>query len=748
MQHHRQEIFRIVRKYVAARIPILLFFAIAVSPKSALAVDCDGGASVTLEFICRTFEHYIPRGARLVDDRIASRFPPAGPDDSGIRSFAFVVSVSKYPNMTEPQDRDLLSVREELPRILNFLRDQQFDEIIVLRDEEATAERIRQVFDSYLIPQIRDQYRNRARFLFAYDGHGARGSDGTTLAGGLALSETRGDNDNEEGRVFELSDLRGRLEKVGTFAYQSLALLGSCYSGGIFTVTSSQGENFSAARGPGAHIVAASRGNELAWTLPDRTGTIFFQFLMDAVEGSTGQGRDRGFVYDVTSNRSLPISNTEILRLGGVINSITERLEPLTNSLTGQSYPQLRVGPMAPGRNYPAAFFFLAPPRSRENVFGAVISSADRGASVRIDPNTGSEIEITGSAVRGSPNLLIFNPSDTYQFHGVNVSYNDGNIDFAELREAGIHFSYVRATQGALFRDPLFLRNWNEARLNSLITGASHVFEFCHSVEAQFENITNTVPIIADSIPLTIAIEQNFELNSDLPGENCRTLSGVQDNILRLAHLLQEYYGKSPVINITNSSQMNLFSDSFNNYSIWLTNTLQSFDNFSASAVGPWTIWQFTDSRPRAVTSSGRLPSLAQSVFFGNSQQMDEFIQGRPNIALAASAKCYLNLPNLNIIELSAEIENSTITPEEIRRARRYARELASRAISDNQIDALASIILREGSRSLENSDLLRIIREGRLDEASHFFLSIAPFQGRLTASANRRACERDLFIQ
>ncbi|MCL6453539.1 MAG: peptidoglycan-binding protein [Alicyclobacillus sp.] len=56
--------------------------------------------------------------------------------------------------------------------------------------------------------------------------------------------------------------------------------------------------------------------------------------------------------------------------------------------------------------------------------------------------------------------------------NGIDVSNNNGNIDWPAVAKAGILFAYVKVTEGATYHDPLFARNYSGAKAAGLLRGA------------------------------------------------------------------------------------------------------------------------------------------------------------------------------------------------------------------------------------------------------------------------------------
>ncbi|MEG0701719.1 MAG: GH25 family lysozyme, partial [Muribaculaceae bacterium] len=66
----------------------------------------------------------------------------------------------------------------------------------------------------------------------------------------------------------------------------------------------------------------------------------------------------------------------------------------------------------------------------------------------------------------------------TYPVNGIDVSAHNGNIDFARVAQDSISFVFIKATEGASFKDGKFEKNYIAARDAGLKVGAYHFFRF------------------------------------------------------------------------------------------------------------------------------------------------------------------------------------------------------------------------------------------------------------------------------
>jgi lysozyme len=76
----------------------------------------------------------------------------------------------------------------------------------------------------------------------------------------------------------------------------------------------------------------------------------------------------------------------------------------------------------------------------------------------------------------------------TYPVRGVDVSHHNGRVDWPHIRAAGYRFAYLKATEGATWRDSTFVRNREEAVRAGLVTGAYHFFTLCRPGREQARN--------------------------------------------------------------------------------------------------------------------------------------------------------------------------------------------------------------------------------------------------------------------
>ena len=76
---------------------------------------------------------------------------------------------------------------------------------------------------------------------------------------------------------------------------------------------------------------------------------------------------------------------------------------------------------------------------------------------------------------------------------GADISSYQVNVDMAKLKEQGIRFIYIKATEGSSHQDEFFKQNWQNAKNAGLLSGAYHFFSFESAGITQAQNFIDTI---------------------------------------------------------------------------------------------------------------------------------------------------------------------------------------------------------------------------------------------------------------
>lgn len=166
-----------------------------------------------------------------------------------------------------------------------------------------------------------------------------------------------------------------------------------------------------------------------------------------------------------------------------------------------------------------------------------------------------------------------------YGVAGIDVSAHNGKIDFAKAGAAGVQFVFVKASEGATFRDSLMRRNLAAAQKAGLKVGVYHFFRFDVDGVRQAHNLLGTVAGLPMNLPLVIDVESHS--NPYVPADKVtRKVHDMADELTSFGY---------PVIIYSNKKGFEShIRDEFADCGVWICSFSQPTDNKG------WTFWQYS----------------------------------------------------------------------------------------------------------------------------------------------------------
>lgn len=182
---------------------------------------------------------------------------------------------------------------------------------------------------------------------------------------------------------------------------------------------------------------------------------------------------------------------------------------------------------------------------------------------------------------------LSWRPSDKYGFQGVEISDDQGVIEWSTVKAGGADFAYLRATFGADGRDERFAANWSDAYAAGLRRGAIHVFSLCRLAADQANNFNTTVPRVDDALPPAV------ELDFDPDCESRPVRNVVLGELRRFLTMVESHSGKPALIKISKRFEAAYQVTGAIPRTVW---AMQDFfpPDYTAR---PWRMWQANDMR-------------------------------------------------------------------------------------------------------------------------------------------------------
>lgn len=170
-----------------------------------------------------------------------------------------------------------------------------------------------------------------------------------------------------------------------------------------------------------------------------------------------------------------------------------------------------------------------------------------------------------------------------YELQGVDVSHFQGDIDWEVLKDQGISFAYIKATEGSSHVDTRLEENYLGAKDSGMVYGFYHFLSFESAPENQMENFKAAVGSFEMNLVPAIDIEWYGDLRDNPPDQTV-----VLDILSKMISLLEEEYGQKPVVYTTQSFYLKYLSGEDINAYMWIRNVyFYPFQDF--------VIWQYTD---------------------------------------------------------------------------------------------------------------------------------------------------------
>ncbi len=180
-----------------------------------------------------------------------------------------------------------------------------------------------------------------------------------------------------------------------------------------------------------------------------------------------------------------------------------------------------------------------------------------------------------------------------YPVVGIDVSAHNGDIDWDKVAAAGVDFVYIKASEGATWRDARFEENYRAATAAGLNVGIYHFFRFDVEGWRQSVNILRAINGRPLQMPIAIDLEEwsNPEAGT----------AEIVDQLRSLVELLHQA-GREVVIYTNKNGYYRFLRGRFDDVGLWIC----SFSNPPLSRNDGWLLWQHSHN--------GRVPGIRGEV--------------------------------------------------------------------------------------------------------------------------------------
>jgi lysozyme len=207
---------------------------------------------------------------------------------------------------------------------------------------------------------------------------------------------------------------------------------------------------------------------------------------------------------------------------------------------------------------------------------------------------------------------------------GVDISWWDGEVDFAKMLANGATFVYIKASQR--IADLRFLEYWRAAKKVGLLRGAYHYLDFRMSELEQAKLFTGLLKDDPGELPPVCDFEQKLTSGQPSPAE-------ARGRLWNFLQYVKDKLGKIPAI-YSGYYYWNEFGSvdiGWKIFPFWLA--WYSWEIFikTPRPWATWTFWQYTD-RGKGEAYGCESLDVDQNLFHGTVEELYKFASTPPAI--------------------------------------------------------------------------------------------------------------------
>lgn len=178
-----------------------------------------------------------------------------------------------------------------------------------------------------------------------------------------------------------------------------------------------------------------------------------------------------------------------------------------------------------------------------------------------------------------------------HKVHGIDVSKWNGDIDWRKVRQSGVSFAFIKATEGKDRVDSRFDEYWRAARAAGIPHAPYHFYYFCSSADEQADWFIRNVPKEAMHLPPVLDVEWNPTSKTCRHRPNALT---VRSEMKRFMDRIQAHYGKRPIIYTSVDFHRDNLVGAFDDYHFWVRSVAKHPRDIYPDR--RWAFWQYTST--------------------------------------------------------------------------------------------------------------------------------------------------------
>jgi lysozyme len=199
---------------------------------------------------------------------------------------------------------------------------------------------------------------------------------------------------------------------------------------------------------------------------------------------------------------------------------------------------------------------------------------------------------------------------------GIDIARYQGRVDFRAVRQAGVHFVFMKSTEGRDYIDPNFRANWAAAREAGIARGAYHFMTWCSTAADQAAWFIANVPNDPDALPPVLDLEWNNHSSCT----NRFNKADVLEKVRVMLEAMERHTGKLPIIYTDINFHRDILAGEYFPNTFWLRST--AAEPHQRYHQRSWTFWQWTQTG-RVTGVDG---AVDRNAFYGSQNDWTNFL--------------------------------------------------------------------------------------------------------------------------
>ena len=177
--------------------------------------------------------------------------------------------------------------------------------------------------------------------------------------------------------------------------------------------------------------------------------------------------------------------------------------------------------------------------------------------------------------------------SHKYLIRGVDISHHNGTVNWTQLKNEGVAFAYIKATEGTTHTDSKYKDNYPKAKKADIKVGTYHFYTFALDGEEQANHFIRHAKVDNnDLIPVIDVEHSSYNIHS----WDKKYQKVVIDELKKMEQVMFDHYGVHPIIYTNKNCYALYVKHHLPNNLIWMSD-LHNEPNIEDNE---WIIWQFS----------------------------------------------------------------------------------------------------------------------------------------------------------